>query len=277
MARSASIPLKSPKGKDIPLTRSLSVGSSTRSLSRRGSDYDHAVGGETSQLSPIAASFVSDEGSISSPSAIIPRSTWTEADAAREARRRKLVKIQAFLGERVPASAITEVAGKVQGSPNSRNRLPMFSKASHKLQRRLTKSKHSGGSLSDREIETHQKSSKNLKARDDRGGSHSMDERSRSNSQTSDTNPDYSVPSPSVRIPQWQRLHPSADSAFPQDPALGEIGKAAEPVILAVRRARKLEKVSTAPRWQASITGTKDNLIAGFRILAAIPALRSYY
>lgn len=244
MARSTTTPATNTVVHDVTLSRSLSVDSSTYSISRRGSHRSYTVSGEASQLSPIAASFISDDGSITSPSAIITRAAWTEADAAREARRRKLVKIQAFLGERVPASAMSDVAGKVQGSPNARNRLPMFSKASHKLQRRLTKSKQSSGSLSDREVDTRHKSGKTLKARDERGGSHSMDERSRSSSQTSDTNVEAPLISVSAQVAQRQRLHTSTNAAMPLDPAHSDIGKAAEPVILAVRRARKLEKVS---------------------------------
>lgn len=241
MVGSSSTSLNQQEQQGTRLSRSLSVGSSSYSGGMRR-DSNRSCHVEVSQLSPIAASFVSDDGSATSPIAIIQRPAWTEADIAREARRRKLMKIQAFLGERVPASAISDVAGKATIPPASgRTRLPIFTKASHKLQRRLTKSKHTGGSLSDREAESRKGSNRNLRTEMYHEGSHSMDERSRSNSQTSDSNTEDHRSWPSTQKSQSRR-QPTI-SAVPQDPALGEIGKAAEPVILAVRRARKLEKV----------------------------------
>lgn len=243
MTRSSSAPTDNPS-QGSTLTRSVSIGSSTYSRGRGNSNTSYQI--DNSQLSPIAASFVSsDDGSATSPCAIIDRPPWTQADGAREARRRKLMKIHAFLGERVPPSALSDVAGVVSRPSTNTRGLPMFSKASNRLQRRLTKNKHSGMSLSDREDETRNSPRRHTQSASLQYGSTSMDERSRSNSQNSEGNADQARPN----VATWtanSRPSPAlagGDNELPEDPAAGDIGKAAEPVILAVRRARKLEKV----------------------------------
>lgn len=264
ISRSSSAPIDYSQQSNR-LTRSMSVGSSSLVSFRRHSNASYQV--ELSQLSPIAASFVSDDGSIIGPDVIIQRPAWTEADAARDARRRKLMKIQAFLGERVPASALSNVAGIVAKPPPHSRRLPMFAKASDRLQRRLTKSKRGGLSLSDREEDSRKSNSRNLKADNSRYASLSMDERSRSNSQTSDSNAEEAGP----RYPTWtaskQATPPVRGALLPEDPALGEIGKAAEPVILAVRRARKLEKVGSL-LWQICDVSHLTRQFVPYRSLA---------
>lgn len=248
MARASTAPM-GPSQQGDNLSRSVSIGSSMYSEGTHRNSDGHRF--ESSQLSPVAASFISSEdGSVTSPTAIIQRPIWTEADAARETRRRKLMKIQAFLGERVPASALSDVPGVVS-KPVANRRVPVFSKASNNIQRRLTKGKHSGMSLSDREGESRKTHGRRAKGGYSHYGSTSMDERSRSNPQ----NPDAAIDEPNHNVSAWianSRPQPTRlkhNYALPEDPALGEIGKAAEPVILAVRRARKLERVSQMSHW----------------------------
>ncbi|KAK9897133.1 hypothetical protein P389DRAFT_194768 [Cystobasidium minutum MCA 4210] len=107
-----------------------------------------------------------------------------------------------------------------------------------------------------------------------------MDERSRSNSQTSDTGIDFPTVNLATRLPEHDRLQPSPYANTLQEPDHGsaDIGKAAEPVIQAVRRARKLEQVfgslppaqlySRSARWVpgASNRFASDNVSLSSRV-----------
>lgn len=247
MARGASVPSDLPH-QGSRLSRSQSLGSSQSPKQRRNSDASYRI--DAIQLSPIAASFISsDDGSITSPTAVIHRTPRTQADVEREARRRKLIKIQAFLGERVPASAIKDVAG-VTGQPLKPLRtMPVFSKASSRLQRRLTKAKRAPVALSDRESDRRRSQSLRLAINQEQPASLSMDERSRSISQTSDSNAEDMASNyiASTGRRGSARGPVGSISALSENPAREDIGKSAEPVILAVRRARKLEKVRNLP------------------------------
>lgn len=273
MARAASVPLDSSQ-QGSRLSRSQSLGSAQYPKPRSNSVAGYRI--DTIQLSPIAASFVSsDDGSVTSPIAIVQRAPRTEADIAREARRRKLLKIQAFLGERVPASAIKDVAGVI-GQPLKPTRgVPMFSKASSRLHRRLTKSKRVNVPLSDHESDWRQSHRRRLEIDTENPASLSMDERSRRISQTSDSNAEDVRPPGVALFSNSRAAHGlmGRGSQFFDDPSREDIGKAAEPVILAVRRARKLEKVRNLSSRE--LVGKID--LTGFlQVFGSLPPAQLY-